>query len=372
MSSSRLIRKGGNATVLLLAFLLFYFPTMLAVFSGSGEPRGWIVMSVSMATLYSLVFCINYFWLVPQMLVKSDRTSLYFIINIVIIILLCSIAPIYMLSNHHFPRMKHMRGVDPTLWMYFMEYLRFVIRDGVMMILSAGLAYAMRLSRERENVRRRELELNAEQRQIELQSLKAQLNPHFLFNTLNNIYALIGFAPERAQQALHDLSGMLRFMIYDSVSAYVPLHKEFSFISDYVELVKLRMSSSVRINCNICKIQDSSLSIAPLLLLTIVENAFKHCSPSQAGHFIEINIFENDGNLVCEVRNSVGEKIVTDTDLSKNSGVGLENVRKQLNLVYPGKHSISLGKENGVFHAVISISLSALSRQETIIQNQPS
>ena len=82
--------------------------------------------------------------------------------------------------------------------------------------------------RKRENVRRRELMLNAEQRQIELKSLKAQLNPHFLFNSLNNIYALIGFAPERAQEALHELSGMLRFMIYDSASSFVPLSKKHS------------------------------------------------------------------------------------------------------------------------------------------------
>ncbi len=372
MSSSRLTKKGSNATVLLLAFLLFYFPAMLAIFSGSGEPPGWIVMSISMATLYSLVFCINYFWLVPEMLVKSDKTSLYFIINIVIIVVLCSIAPIIMLSNHHFPRMKHMQHVDPTLGMYVMEYLRFVMRDGVMMILSAGLAYATRLARERENVRRRELELNAEQRQMELQSLKAQLNPHFLFNTLNNIYALIGFAPERAQQALHDLSGMLRFMIYDSVSAYVPLEKEFSFISDYVELVKLRMSSSVKITCNIQENPDKSLTIAPLLLLTIVENAFKHCSPSEAGNFININIFENDGNLVCQVKNTVGEETTSDNSITKDSGVGLKNVRKQLDLVYPAKHSINLSKENGVYDALISISLSALRRQELFTQNQRS
>ena len=369
MSDGKMTKKGSNATVLILAFLLFYFPSMLAVFSRDGEPRNWILMSVLMATLYSLVFCVNYFWLVPGMLVKSDKPGLYFSFNIALIIVLCSIVPIYMISNHHFPRMRHMRNVDPTVWMYFMEYLRFVIRDGVMMILSAGLAYAMRLSRERENVKRRELELNAEQRQMELQSLKAQLNPHFLFNTLNNIYALIGFAPERAQQALHDLSGMLRFMIYDSVSAYVPLEKEFRFISDYVELVKLRMSPSVRISCHVTSNTDPTLSIAPLLLLTIVENAFKHCSASDAGHFIDIDIHETDGNLVCHVKNTIGNDSADDKTLSKDSGVGLENVKRQLGLVYPGKHSISLCNENGVFNAEIAVALSALRRREPDIKS---
>lgn len=96
-----------------------------------------------------------------------------------------------------------------------------------------------------------ELELNAEKQKIEIRSLKAQLNPHFLFNTFNNIYALIGFAPDRAQQALHDLSNMLRFMIYDSALPYVSVEKELHFISDYVELMRLRCSSSQRLGCNI-------------------------------------------------------------------------------------------------------------------------
>lgn len=144
-----------------------------------------------------------------------------------------------------------------------MGYLRFVVRDGIMMVLSIALAYALRLAQDRENMRRKRLELEAEQRRIELKSLKAQLNPHFLFNSLNNIYALIAISPERAQKALHDLSGMLRFMIYDAANSFVPLQKEMQFISDYVELMKLRLSSGIRLDCAITTSGSEGLTIAP-------------------------------------------------------------------------------------------------------------
>ena len=364
MSSAGAIRKGGNTSVVLLAFLLFYFPSALAIFSHGDEPRRLIVMSVVMATLYSFMFCINYFWLVPKLFVKTEKATLYFIINLLLIIALCTLVQVLMHTFHGLYPGKHMHRVEPTYWNYFMGYVRFVFRDGVMMVLSAGLAYAMRLSREREDFRRRKLELNAEKQQIELQSLKAQLNPHFLFNTLNNIYALIGFAPERAQQALHDLSGMLRFMIYDSVSAYVPLEKEFRFISDYVELVKLRLSPSVKMTCRIPCATSQDLYVAPLLFLTIVENAFKHCSPSEAGNFIDIDVYLNEEALVCHVDNTYGKTEPNDNSLTKESGVGLENVKRQLNLIYPGSHTMSLKKEAGIFVAEITIDLVALQKHD--------
>lgn len=361
MSSSYLTKKGGNTTVVILAFVLFYFPSAFAIFSHGGEPKSWTGMRIGISTVYVLMFCLNYFWLVPKMLVKTERTTVYFIINFLLVIGLCMVIQLLIMTFHQPPPGKY-HPVNPTFGHYLMEYLRFLFRDGVMMVLTAGLAYAMRLSRERDKVRQCQLELNAEQRQLELQSLKAQLNPHFLFNSINNIYALIGFAPERAQQALHDLSGMLRFMIYDSVSAYVPLEKEYKFITDYVELVKLRLSPSLKMNCSIPQRAEEDIIIAPLLFLTVVENAFKHCSQSEAGYFININILKNDESLICRVDNTVGDDIGINDTLHKESGVGLDNVKRQLNLIYPGNHTLTLRKANGVFHAEIAIALRVLKK----------
>lgn len=371
MNDTRSGRLGGTTTVMLLAFLLFYLPSVLAIFSRSHEPAGWIAMSVCMATLYTAVFCLNYFWLVPAMLIRSDRKTLYFLINLAVILSLCVLVPLIFRIVGEVPWPKRLRAHEPAGMAHILiGYLRFVLRDGVMMVLSAALAYAMRLSRERENVHRQELELDVERRQIELKSLKAQLNPHFLFNSLNNIYALIGFAPDRAQQSLHDLSNMLRFMIYDSTSPTVPLSKEIQFISDYSELMKLRLNSSVRLTFKTDIPEDNGLHIAPLLFLTIVENAFKHSGPNDSDNFISINITLADGMLTGKVSNSMSPKEEEGKSLpSEESGVGLVNIRRQLGLLYPDAHSFTIEKKDGVFTAMIAVRASVLSQQPVVKGN---
>lgn len=353
----------GTATVILLSFLLFYFPSMLAIFSRGDEPWGFTITSIMMATLYTAVFCVNYFWLVPETIFKKDRKILFFISNILLILFACSLIPIWFESHGGLPRPRHLIDRQPSFGQYLMSYLKFIIRDGVMMILAAALAYALRLSKEHEKMRRRELELDAERRQIELKSLKAQLNPHFLFNSLNNIYALIAISPDRAQKALHDLSSMLRFMIYDAASAYVPLEKEFKFITDYVELMKLRLNSAIRLDCNISHTDCGDMVIAPLLFLTLVENAFKHVSNNGNHGFISINIRRVDNRVTCDVMNSCGEN---NNKNMTEQGVGLSNVERQLRLLYPGSHTLRLNKSKNIFTAGISINIDSLQPKEIL------
>lgn len=342
----------GTAAVILSAFLLFYLPSMLAIFSHGDEPWEWTVLSIIMATLYTAIFCINYFWIVPDTLVKKDRKSLFFLYNIVLILLACAIVPIWFEALGGPPGPRH-HAKPLSVGGYLLGYVRFMLRDCIMMVLAAALAYALRLSREQEKMRRRELELDAETRRIELKSLKAQLNPHFLFNSLNNIYALIAISPERAQTALHDLSGMLRYMIYDAASSYVPLEKELLFIQDYVRLMKLRLSSSVEISCHADIPNAAKLRIVPLLFLTIVENAFKHLSPAAAGRFIAIDITSEGPWVECRVRNSCSNSESSEPVAA--SGVGLDNVKRQLNLLYPDAHSFSASETDNIFTAIIKI-----------------
>ena len=230
-----------------------------------------------------------------------------------------------------------------------------------MMVLSAALAYAMRLSRERENVRRRALELNAEKRELELLSLKAQLNPHFLFNSLNNIYALIGFAPERARKALHDLSNMLRFMIYDAGNASVPLSKETRFISDYVALMRLRLNNNIEVECDIPEVFSVDIDVAPLLFLTLVENAFKHVAPVMTDKpkgFIRISILLHDRQLTGRVVNTYDSEVRSQRkNADGHYGVGLENVMRQLRLLYPDRHKLVINDSDNIYSVELSITL---------------
>lgn len=379
MTENRLLNRwGGTATVVLLAFLLFYFPSVLGMVNPSREPRSMMSLSIMMGTFYTLVFCLNYFWLVPSLIIRKESNSLYYLVNLLIIVGICSFLPVWFESHGGMPGPRHKPDIQLSRLEYFYGYFRFIIRDGIMMVLSAAMAYALRLSRERENVRRRELELNAEKREIELKNLKAQLNPHFLFNSLNNIYALIGFAPERARESLHDLSSMLRFMIYDAGNSLVPLSKEGQFIRDFTALMTLRLNSNISVECNISDISDVNIEVPPLLILTLVENAFKHVSPLPSGKgFIRISISyignittdnvvmksdnvekhsENNGVIVTKVENTFDPEKPADTN-DHEHGVGIENIKRQLRLLYPGRHSLTLTPSDRIFTAILKVSL---------------
>lgn len=364
-------RNSSTTTVVLLACMLFYLPSALSLVTHDGEPMEWAVFNVAMATCYTVVFCVNYFLLVPATLRRAGSRPFYAYLglNLCLIVVVFSFIPIWFELHGGLPRPRHSTVYINSFGTLVIGYLRFFIRDGVMMVLAAALAYAMRLSREHEQMRQRELELNAERRKIELKSLKAQLNPHFLFNSLNNIYALIGIAPERAQQALHDLSSMLRFMIYDAGEAVVPLEKELRFITDYVEMMKLRLSKSVKLTFSIEEVSPGNLYIAPLLFLTLVENAFKHSTPNSSGHFISINIRIVNNQLICRVENSYAEgKETQQPQRANDSGIGLENVTRQLGLLYQGEYTCSSTRRDGVFSSVITISLDALNKRPQTTQ----
>ncbi|MDE7347417.1 MAG: sensor histidine kinase [Muribaculaceae bacterium] len=352
-------RKAGTAAVILLAFLLFYFPSMLALISHDSEPKDMTMFNILMATCYTGIFCVNYFLIVPKIFFGKDSKLLFFIINIFLVAILCSLLPLWIEAHGGLPRPRHLQKIPMTYWQHLMGYLRFIIRDGVMMILSIALAYAMRASKAREEMRSRVLELEAERRNTELMSLKAQLNPHFLFNSLNNIYALIAIDPDKAQQSLHELSSMLRFMIYDSEASAVSLSKEMQFISDFTRLMSLRLNPSVKLTCTLPKIKDNTLHIAPLLILTLIENAFKHVAVIDNDGFININITLNTDRLFCMVSNSCRTEHIE--NLEKGiSGVGLINIEKQLRLLYPGEFSLKTENSAGEYRAELTIITSAL------------
>ena len=146
------------------------------------------------------------------------------------------------------------------------------------------------------------------------------MNPHFLFNTLNNIYSLIQLDTTRAQQAVHDLSRMLRYVLYDSSRATVPLAAEIDFLRDYIELMRIRLPRHVRLFVSLPD-APSSTPIAPLLFISLVENAFKHGVSNEKPSYITIDIHELEGQLICSIKNSRFPK--SDSDRS-GSGIGLE------------------------------------------------
>ncbi|MBE7178090.1 MAG: histidine kinase [Mucilaginibacter polytrichastri] len=188
-----------------------------------------------------------------------------------------------------------------------------------------------------------ELRLQLEQQKTasELAYLKAQINPHFFFNTLNNIYALTLIDAEHSRQALHKLSRMMRYLLYETQNDSTLLSKEIAFIKDYIELMKLRVNENITVLFEEpAQLEDKSVS--PMLFLPYVENAFKHgISSVQNGH-IYIFFRQNAERTQMEVVNTVFND--KPASLEEGSGIGLNNTSRRLDLLYPGKYTLKSGK----------------------------
>ena len=190
--------------------------------------------------------------------------------------------------------------------------------------------------------------------QAELQNLKSQLNPHFLFNTLNNIYSLIQLDTDRAQQAVHDLSRLLRYVLYDSSSPYVPLAAEVDFLRDYIELMRIRQPRHVQVFVSL-PATPSQRPVAPLLFISLVENAFKHGVDNDRPSYVTIDLHESGDQLICRIKNSYFPKS-GDSDRS-GSGIGLSNLTRRLEMLYPGRHTFEYGQNGEAYTALLCIQL---------------
>lgn len=293
-----------------------------------------------------LIFYLNYFLFIPQILFR-EQTKRFLLINLISIIILTFGLRYW--SILHFPPPPNNRIMPP-------QYI-FYLRDMASLAFSVGLSVAIRMSirwRKAETERREAIKSRTE---AELRNLRNQLNPHFLLNTLNNIYALIAFDTEKAQQAVQELSKLLRYVLYDNQQMFVPLSKEIDFIRNYIELMRIRVSSQVNIQTHFNVKPESQTPIAPLIFISLIENAFKHGISPVSPSFIDIAVSETPDKIECTIRNSNHPK--TETDKS-GSGIGLEQVQKRLELVYPGayKWDKHLSNDEKEYYSTITIYLS--------------
>ena len=187
---------------------------------------------------------------------------------------------------------------------------------------------------EKEKEQQLTLEFQKKLTEMELQLLKSQLNPHFYFNTLNNLYGLSMIAPKKAPDAILKLSDIMEYVIYDCKTEKVPLSKELKFISSYVDLERLRYDEATRIELVVSG-ESNGYQVSPLLLIQFVENAFKHgMEENKASSFLSIHINVANGWLLYHSVNSISQQD------HQHGGVGLENVKKRLDILYAGRHEL--------------------------------
>jgi hypothetical protein len=196
---------------------------------------------------------------------------------------------------------------------------------------------------------------NAERKALKLERdfLKAQLNPHFLFNTLNSIYALSLRKDDETPRVITHLSEMMRYTLYESDSQLVPLEKELNYIYNYVNLERTRYKRNVNIVCEIDNTNVNGQLIAPLLTFTYIENAFKYGLKERNNGFIRLFISVKDDTLKFRISNDNQ----VERKKSEFGGIGLQNAKKRLQLLYPGKHSLLIKDEGNTFTVDLSINL---------------
>ena len=187
----------------------------------------------------------------------------------------------------------------------------------------------------------------------ELSYLKAQINPHFLFNTLNSIYSLALEKSDDTAAAVVKLSGMMRHVISEAHQDFVSLTKEISYISDYIDLQKIRLGNTVRINY-FADINAGDKQIAPLVLIPFIENAFKYGVNAEDNSLIQVQIALNENELTLEVHNN---KVIVKKEETEQTGLGIKNTKKRLDLLYPGEHKLELRDSEKEFSVLLTLKL---------------
>ena len=197
-------------------------------------------------------------------------------------------------------------------------------------------------------------ELEKEKLNSELAFLKNQISPHFFFNTLNNIYSLISINAEDSQKAVLQLSKLMRYLLYDSEQGNTKLSNEIDFMNNYIDLMKLRMSSKIQLNVSFPE-KYEDINIPPLIFIPFIENAFKHGISYREKSFIDISMTTEKESVKFRCANSLVK--AREENESGHSGIGLDNVTKRLNLLFPGKHEIKINKSDTEFEVLLQINL---------------
>ena len=328
--------------------IIFGFPFLLMNRSGfSVSWMDYLRHGCAVPVFFLIVFYINYCFLIPRFLFKGCIKQ-YIFLNLLLI--LCTAIGVHFWQNfifHTYFKPAGPKRPGPPSWI-------FILRDMFSMVLTVGLAVAIRMSSRWTEIEGARREAEKSRTEAELTNLRHQLNPHFLLNTLNNIYALIAFDSDKAQVAIQELSRLLRHVLYDNQQNYVALGKEMDFIRNYIELMRIRLASNVTVETQIDIRTDSRTEIAPLIFISLIENAFKHGISSTEPSFIRIHFSESPGRVCCEITNSYHPKNQAD---KSGSGIGLEQVRKRLELTYPGRYEWNQGvsRDGKEYKSVLNI-----------------
>lgn len=341
------LKLAGNRTLQHILFWIASYVFLVNFFSTSNrvEKIDYIYTGLFHVSLVTAVY-LNIWILIPRVLQKG-KYLVYF---------LCLLALIY--TGAQFNQLTFNHLVDLVLPGYYFisfydigDILKFVfVYVALTSLLKLSKGWFL-LTRAEKQI----MQINQKKVESELQALKSQINPHFLFNSLNNIYSLSMTESGKAPAAILKLSDLMRYMLYDSNEEKVSLKQEIAFLENYIELQRLRSDRNAKIDYS-KEGSPGGLKIAPLLLLPLVENSFKHgIKGDPDGGYVRINMDIRESKLELSLENNKGK--VDEVEELKNSGIGLANVKRRLELLYPKQSMLDIHDSGSDFIVKLKLEL---------------
>ncbi len=326
-----------------VCWMLVAFAPIMSLPQHSNQDTVTYLLHLCFPLLMCILFYMNYLWLVPRYFI-NNRYNIFVCINVITVIIFTIVMQELMevmfmreamLDPMRPPHIHHEDDIFSKITMLSTIIGRHVLP----LFLTSVVAVLLRLAQRWQLAENGRKEMEIQKTEAELRNLRNQINPHFLLNTLNNIYALISFDQEKAQKAVLSLSALLRQMLYENKRA-IPLRDETEFLKNYVELMRIRVSKNVKIDVNFSLPSQKEVFVAPFIFISLVENAFKHGVSISQQSFISIDISSDGEKVVCEIKNSNFPKANSD---QSGHGIGLEQVAKRLDASYKDKYEWTKG-----------------------------
>lgn len=294
-----------------------------------------------------MIYLLNYAVFIPKYLFNGGSKR-FFLANTFLVVILLWVS--FAISRFDILSNLRPEGGNPPRNVNLM----FLMRDLINYVLMIGLVTALRLSERLHQSEEALREAEGARVKAELANLRSQINPHFLLNTLNNIYALTAIDTDKAQKTIKELSDLLRYILYDNLSDRVLLSKEIEFIKTYIELMSIRLPRKVELTTNFKLASGAESYIAPLIFISLIENAFKHSVSASGEGFIDIRFDEDSqkGEVTLSIKNSNHAKL--DQDKSGH-GIGLEQVRRRLELLYANNYNWKVSQTPKVYSSILTL-----------------
>lgn len=351
-----------KASVHILAWVVLLFFQYLQ-YPGESVSFSRMLGSFWMPLLqFAVIFYINYYIFTKKLLFRNRLFS-FIVVN-------CFIIASFIFLNWEFrdfffkpeiqgfiPPGNRMNGILPDDFPGSGRMMPprklFIFKDLFTFFVSIVFSIAVRATESLIKTEAEKREIENKNLESELLHLRYQIQPHFFFNSLNNIYSLIDKSPEKAQEAIHSLSKLMRYLLYDTGNN-VDLAKEIQFLEKYIKLMELRQNDRTKTTSSFPDVTESKYYIAPLLFIPLIENAYKHCVSATQHTDISFNMKIEGNSLIFHCENTNVPK--TDSDKS-GSGIGLENLKKRLELIYPDRHFFKFGVRDNIFWVKLKIDL---------------